>query len=173
MCLQTQSLVTSSNDMSSNKRREENNRWNRANKGMQHSPALSYQMISHSFSQHQDQNRIVTSVRKTVSLKGQNRFTSSHLGKLHPPLFADELSFATRSRRTGRVAGLETLYSADRIILFLQLVLRCQCDFHMNMLQHTGFLSKQTAWQNFGGAIYWMCQNTKQKKWLLHFLGIV
>lgn len=51
------------------------------------------------------------------------------------------------------MAELETLLPADRIILFLQLVLKCQCDSRMNMLLHTG-ISVQSAWQNFGGAIY-------------------
>lgn len=75
----------------------------------------------------------------TVSLKGQKRFACF-----------------VWSRGTGSRAGLGTLYTADRIILFLQLVLNCQCDFHvcMNMLQHAGFLSNRTAWENFGGAIY-------------------
>ena len=31
------------------------------------------------------------------------------------------------------MAELETLYPADRIILFLQLVLKCQCDSRMNI----------------------------------------
>lgn len=66
----------------------------------------------------------------------QIRFIAPWLS-LHPQLFADVLSLASWCRRTGRDAGLETLYTADRIILFLQLVLRCQCDSHMNMLHHT------------------------------------
>lgn len=44
-------------------------------------------------------------------------------------------------------------------------MLRSQCDSRMNMPHHTGFLYKQTAtWQNFDGAIYWLCQNTLKKK---------
>ena len=83
---------------------------------------------------------------------------------LHHPVVNSVLPFSFRqalsSRRTGSVAGLETLYTADRIILFFQLVLRCQCDTHvcMKVFQHTGLLSKQTAWQIFGGAIHWLCQ---------------
>lgn len=88
---------------------------------------------------------------------------------LHPPLSADALSLVlcsvTVQKGLAELLGKKTLYTADRIILFLQLVLRSQCDSRMNMLHHTGFLSKQTAaWQNFDGAIYWMCQNTLRKK---------
>lgn len=101
---------------------------------------------------------------------------------LHPPLFDNELFLAQWSRRTGSIAGLKTLCTADRIILFLQLVLRRQCDSHvcMNMLQHKGLLSKQTAWQN---CTVWWCyiltvpkhktKQQQQQKRLLHFLGIV
>lgn len=43
------------------------------------------------------------------------------------------------------------------------------------MFQRRGFLSKQTAWQIFGGAIYTDCAKIqkKQKKWFCTFLGIV
>lgn len=88
----------------------------------------------------------------------------------------NRLFLASWSRRTGSVAGLETLYNTDRIILFFQLVLRCQCYSRVcvNMLQDTGFLSKQTAWQNFGGAIYCAKKHTKKMASALfgHYLGL-
>lgn len=141
---------------------------------MQQTPAMSYQMISHSFSQHQDQSEKGFSLNNCISERPEWMcFISRWLTLL--ALFAEELSLASSSRGTCSIAGLETLYTADRIISFLQLVLKCQCVFHvwMNMLQHTGFLSKQTAWQNFGGAIYWLCQNTKKIKNCWAFFRIV
>lgn len=98
------------------------------------------------------------------------------------PLFAEELSQASCSRGTGSIVGLETLYTADRIILFLQLVLRCQCDSCLYEYASTYRISLQTDCL----AELWWCyilivpkykkknKNKKGKeKYFLHFLGIV